>query len=68
MKKDKNALFDVTMGSHDDAELAVIFLLGKLSNIIEKRKISLYRDDELKRKEKERGTEKDVTLFSIMRD
>ena len=68
MKKDKNALFDVTMGSHDDAELAVIFLLGKLSNIIEKRKISLYRDDELKRKEKERGREKDVMLFSIMRD
>ena len=44
------------------------FLLGKLSTIIEKRKISLYRDDELKRKEKEKGREKDVMLFSIMRD
>ena len=36
------------MGSHDDAEvceLVGIYLLGKLSNIIDRKNIGLYRDD-----------------------
>ena len=47
MKKGENALFDVTMGSHDGAEvceLLGIYLLGKLSNIIDQKKIGFYRD------------------------
>ena len=50
MKKGENALFDVTMGSHDGAEvceLVEIYLLEKLSNIIDKEKIGLNRDDRL---------------------
>ena len=50
MKKGENALFDVTMGSHDGAEiceLVGIYLLGKLSNIIGINNIGLYRDDGL---------------------
>ena len=50
MKKGENALFDVTMGSHDGAEiceLVGIYLLGKLSNIIDRNNIGLYRDDGL---------------------
>ena len=38
------------IGSHDGVEvceLVDIYLLGKLSNIIDKKKISLYRDDRL---------------------
>ena len=50
MKKGENALFDVTMGSHDGAEISElvgIYLLGKLSNIIDRNNIGLYRDDGL---------------------
>ena len=50
MEKGENALFDVTMGSHDGAEiceLVGIYLLGKLSNIIDRNNIGLYRDDGL---------------------
>ena len=41
MKKRENSLFDVTMGSHDSAEiceLVGIYLLGEISNIIHKEK------------------------------
>ena len=50
MKKSDNALFDITIRSHDGAEvceLVGISLFGKLSNITDKEKIGLYRDDEL---------------------
>ena len=50
MKKVENALSDVTMGSQDRAEvceLIGIYLLGKLSNIIDKKKIGVHRDDGL---------------------
>ena len=50
MKKGENALLDVIMGLHDSAEvceLVAIYLLRKLSNIIDKEKIGLYRDDGL---------------------
>ena len=48
--KGENALFGVTKGSHDGAEvceLVGIYLLGQLSNIIDKENIGLYRDDGL---------------------
>ena len=50
MKKGENALLDVIMGLHDSAEvweLVAIYLLRKLSNIIDKENIGLYRDDGL---------------------
>ena len=50
MKKGENPLFDVTMGSSDGAELCEfvgIYLLGKLSRIIDSEDIGLYRDDGL---------------------
>ena len=50
MKKGENPLFDVTMGSNDGAELCEfvgIYLLGKLSNIIDRKDNGLYRDDGL---------------------
>ena len=50
MKKGENALFDVTMGSYDGGEiceLVGIYLLGKLSNIVDRNNIGLYRDDGL---------------------
>ena len=49
-EKGENALFDVTKGSHDGAEVCEpvgIYLLGQLSNIIYKENIGLYRDDGL---------------------
>ena len=48
--KGENALFGVTKGSPDGAEfceLVGIYLLGQLSNIIDKENIGLYRDDGL---------------------
>ena len=48
MKKGENALFDGTKGLYNGAdvhELVGIYLLGKLSNIIDKKKTGLYRDD-----------------------
>ena len=50
MKKVESALFDVTIGSHDGAEvreLVGIYLLGKLSRIIYEKNIGLYRGDRL---------------------
>ena len=50
MEKVESALFDVTIGSHDGAEvceLVVIYLLGKLSSIIYEKNIGLYRGDRL---------------------
>ena len=50
MKKGDNPLFDVTMGSNDGAEICEfvgIYLLGKLSTIIDSVDIGLYRDDGL---------------------
>ena len=62
MKKGENPLFDVTMRSHDGAEVCEfvgIYLLGKLSNIIDKEKISLYRDDSLSVNENPNGPKRD---------
>ena len=50
MKKGENPLFVVTMGSNDGAELSEfvgIYLLGILSNIIDRKDNGLYRDDGL---------------------
>ena len=47
IKKGENPMFDVIMGSYDGAEiceLVGLFLLSKLSNIINKTQIGLYRD------------------------
>ena len=47
MKKCENGLFDFTIGLHDGAEvceLASIYLLGKLSNTIDKENFGLFRD------------------------
>ena len=76
MKKGENALFDVTMGSHDGAEvceLVEIYLLEKLSYIIDKEKIGLNRDDRLLviqngNLPKLDHFRKDVLLFLIMRN
>ena len=49
-KKSGDPDFDVPMGCYDGAEiceLVGIFILNKLSNIIEKNSIGLYRDDSL---------------------
>ena len=49
MKKD-TSLFDVTMGSFDEAEICEIFrlsLLDNLSNVLGKENIELYRNDGL---------------------
>ena len=50
MEKVESALFDVTIGSHDGAEvceLVGIYLLGKLSSIIYEKNIGLYSGDRL---------------------
>ena len=50
MKKVESALFDVTIGSHDGAEvceLVGIYLLGKLSSIMYEKNIGLCRGDRL---------------------
>ena len=50
IKKGQNPMFDVTMGCYDGAEvceLVVLYLLDKLSSLIEKSQIGLYRDDGL---------------------
>ena len=49
-KRDRNALFDVTMGSYDGAEvyeLVVIFLLNNLAEFFQKKDMGVYRDDGL---------------------
>ena len=49
MKKD-TSLFDVTMGSFDEAEICEIFrlsFLNNLSNVLGKENIGLYRNDGL---------------------
>ena len=50
MKRDKDGLFDVSMGSFDGAEICELvgaFLLNKLAESIDKDSIGLYRDDGL---------------------
>ena len=50
VKKENNFLFDVTMGSYDGAEiceLVRLYLLNRLSTVIDKSSVSLYRDDGL---------------------
>ena len=75
-EKGENTLFDLTKGSHDGAEVCEfvgIYLLGKLSNIIDKENISLYRDDGLSvienanRSKLDRWRQYGVSIFS-MRD
>ena len=49
-KEDSERLFDVTMGSHDGAEICVLvdlFILNHLSKKFGKETIGLYRDDGL---------------------
>ena len=49
-KKVENRLFDVTMGSYDEAEvceLVGLYLLGKLAPLIGAKNVGLYRDDGL---------------------
>ena len=49
-KKGTNPMFDVTMGSFDGAEvceLVGLLLLSKLTSVVEKKNIGLYRDDGL---------------------
>ena len=48
VKKGNNPLFDVTMGSYDGAEVCELvgtYLLNKLTAIVRKEEIGLYRDD-----------------------
>ena len=48
VKKEGNPLFDVTMGSYDEAEvceLVGIYLLGKLASLIGTKNVGLYRDE-----------------------
>ena len=50
IKKGTNPMFDVAMGSHDGAEICEfvgLYLLDKLSTIIKKDSVGLYRDDGL---------------------
>ena len=50
MKREKNSLFDVTMGSYDGAEvceLVGVFMLNNLKKLLETHCIGLYRDDGL---------------------
>ena len=50
IKKGDNTLFDVTMGSFDGAqicELVGLYLLDKLSSLIGRKNVGLYRDDGL---------------------
>ena len=50
VKKTGDEYFDVTMGCNDGKELCKtvgIYMLNKLSNIINREKIGLYRDDGL---------------------
>ena len=50
IKKGDDTLFDVTMGSFDGAEiceLVGLYLLDKLSSLIGRKNVGLYRDDGL---------------------
>ena len=50
VKKGENPMFDVTMGCYDGAEiceLVGLYMLNKLSTLIEKSHLGLYRDDGL---------------------
>ena len=50
VKKGNDTLFDVTMGSFDGleiCELVGLYLLDKLSNLIVRENVGLYRDDGL---------------------
>ena len=50
VKKEDDTLFDVTMGSFDGAEiceLVGLYLLDKLSSLIGRKNVRLYRDDAL---------------------
>ena len=58
MKKDD--LFDVTIGSYDEAdvsELGMTFLLNKIGQTSDKNSIGLYRDDKLSVFKNERGSQ-----------
>ena len=48
LKKGKNCLFDVTIGPYDGAEiceLVRLYLLNRLSTVIDKSSVNLYRDN-----------------------
>ena len=62
VKKDGNLLFDVTMGSFDDAEvceLVVLFLLNKIKPLLVSTIVGLYRDDRLALAHKANGPKVD---------
>ena len=72
--KTGNVLFDVTMGSFDGAEvceLVGLYLLEKLSNLLGKTEVGLYRDDGLAIVQNANGPKMDklrkeiVALFKI---
>ena len=50
VKKEANPLFDITMGSYDEAEvceLVRLYLSGKLAPLIGTKNVGLYKDDGL---------------------
>ena len=69
VKKSGNELFDVTMGSFDGAEvceLVGLYLLDKLSELLGKDNVGLYRDDGLAAVKSTSGPvkmRKNITLF-----
>ena len=68
--KNKNFLFDVTMGSFDGAEiceLVGLFILNKLSNIIPTKDLGLYRNDGLAVLRNKSGPEIERTRKNIIK-
>ena len=71
VKEGNNSLFDVAMGSYDGAkncELAGLYLLNRLSTVIDKSSVGLYRDDGLAAINNPNGkkldrTRKDITAL-----
>lgn len=69
VKKNDNENFDVTMGSYDGAEvceLVGLFMLNKLSDLIEKKNVGLYRDDGLAIFKNHNGHENDKTRKQLI--
>ena len=69
-KKESHYCFDVTIGSYDGAEvcqLVGLFILRKLSNLVEKLDAGLYRDDGLLFLRNANGRRIDITRKEIIR-
>ena len=70
VKRDKSSLFDVSMGCYDGAEVCEmvgIFMLNKLSELLSRDKLGLYRDDGLGMLKDNSGREADTTRKLIIR-